>query len=831
MTRRSTREPNEDRTTEVCGQAGQGPGRLALWGRLSLWPRLAIMVTLGFVVLFAVFSVLALRAVGASTNRILQERLTLTVLLAQEFDRLLAHAFSELAAFAPGASSGSEQRRVLEQTYERGRGPFAALYLLDRSGSVILALGPPTAAAGADLARNASVGAVLAARRRSISAPFRDYRGRPVVALSSPILDRNGELRFTLVGTIDMSGPEVIERLATATRLGSTGHAELVGPGGIALASTEAGNSLKPGEHLEFYRRMLKAKKPGIETVLHTPWRSDEAGMPLENHVMAFTRLSTAPWGVTLGGTTSETFAPARRLQRILLLVGGASLAALLMLTLLGARLLVRPVRVLTRAATDMASGNLEEPISVSEGGEIGALGKSLETMRAQLRDSLETVRHWGEDLEVKVEERTAELNTRNRQLAAVTAVATAANEARDLEGMLSSCLDVILEQTAMDAGVIRLLDRGGLPEATVSRGACSGFPCPRWADTSDECPCAAAAAAGTSVLLGVEERHALEPDCPLPAEALVILPLRGPYGILGFLSLARRQGAPPGPEERPIFTAISDQIAVAIENARLADELRRLEAQHDVQRMRAELISAVSHELRTPLGFIKGYATTLLQKDTPIDPATRQQFLEIIDEETEKLERMIDELLDTSRLQAGRLSIEQKPVLLGALVAHAVDKARPAIEATGHAVELRLPGEDVQVLADTVRMEQVLNNLLENAVRYSDPGSPVEVGLTTDDGQALVSVSDRGDAIPEAELELVFELFHRGRNAEQRGIRGAGLGLAICRGIVEAHEGRMWVDSIPGKTTTFSFSLPVTERHATPRELAPQDSSNTNDS
>lgn len=808
---------NENGTSAAQPRLGPGRGRFALWGRLNLWPRLAITVTLGFLVLFAVFSVLAMRAVDASTNRILQERLTLSVLLAQEFDRLLTHAFFEPAAFDPGASSLSEQRRLLEQSYERGRGPFAALYLLDRRGRVVLALGPPTSASDVDPARKPYVATVLATRRRSISAPFRDYRGRPVVALSSPILDRNGGLRAIVVGTVDMSGPDVIERLGTARRLGSSGHAELVGPGGIALASTEAGDFLKPGEHLEFYRRMLGARQPGIETVPYTPWHSDAASHRREHHVMAFTRLSAAPWGVTLGGTTSETFAPARRLQRTLLLAGSASLAALWVLTLLGARLLVRPVRVLTRAAKNIASGNLEQPITVPEGGEIGELGESLEAMRAQLKDSLETVRHWGEELEVKVEERTTELNTRNRQLAAVSAVTTAANEARDLEGVLANCLDAILEQTAMDAGAVRLLDRSlGTLGEPVSRGACSDFPCRMWAVAADECNCAAAAATGTPVYLGPAERHRLQPGCPVSVEALAILPLRGPSGLLGFLSLARRQGEPPGPEERPVLAAICDQIAVAIENAHLADELRRLEAQQDVQRLRAELVSAVSHELRTPLGFIKGYATTLLREDTPIDPATRQQFLEIIDEETEKLEHMIDELLDTSRLQAGRLPIERTPVLLGPLVTHTVDKARPAMQAAGHTVTLRLPDEDVHVLADALRMEQVLNNLLENAARYSDPSSPVEVRLTTYDGHSLVSVFDHGDGIPQAELEQVFELFHRGENAKQRGIRGAGLGLAICRGIVEAHEGKIWVESVHGKATTFSFSLPLAEGHAT---------------
>ncbi len=781
------------------------------WRRLTLWPRLAIGVTIGFLVLFAGFSVLGIRAVDASTNRILHERVTITEELAQDFDGLLQHRFSDLTAFDPRPSPPSVEHRLLAEIYHASGGAFTTLSLLDGSGRVVGSLGQGAPSAGTQLAGRRYVARALANGRRAISAPFRDARRRPVVALSVPIR-AHGTARGILVGTLDLAGPDVMERLDAARRLGRTGHAELVGLDGIALASTEAGSALAPGEHLAFYRKMLKIAEPGIASVPVTPAHHEPAHLQHERHAMAFVRLSAAPWAVALGGTDSETYAPARQLRRTLMLAGGGSLAALWLLTLLGARLLVRPVRDLTSAAEQMASGNLEQTVSVSEGGEIGVLAESLETMRAQLKDSLETVRRWGEELELKVGERTAELNARNRQLAAVSAIMTAANEAHDLEGMLHRCLDVVLEQTAMDAAAVRLLDDGrDRPTETVVRGAWSEFPCP----SCTERFCLAATADGRPVYLDPREQARLHPGCTVTAEALAVLPLRGPSGVLGILMLGRRHGDLPTPEERPILTAICDQIAVAVENTRLAAELRRLEARHEVQRMRSELISAVSHELRTPLGFIKSYATTLMREDTPIESATRRRFLEIIDEETDKLEHMIDELLDASRLQAGRLPIEPKPVALGALVTRAVDKARPTLEASGHTVTLRLPGEDVPVLADALRIEQVLDNLLENAARYSDPSSAVEVSLLAEDGHALLSVTDRGDGVPPAELEQIFEPFYRGHNATQRGIRGAGLGLAICRGIIEAHGGKIWGENGHDHATTFVLTLPLVRSQA----------------
>jgi signal transduction histidine kinase/HAMP domain-containing protein len=791
----------------VCVNRTERWSPRALWRRLTLWPRLAIGVTIGFVVLFAGFSVLGIRAVDASTNRILHERLTITEELAQDFDGLLQHRFSDLTAFDSRPSPPTVERRLLAEIYHASGGAFTSLALLDRRGEVLDSMGAGAPAPGTRLAEQPYVARALALSGRGISKPFRDSRGKPVVALSVPVRSV-GNVGGLLVGTLDLTGPDVMERLDAGKRLGSTGHAELVGPDGIALASTESGSALKAGEHLSFYREMLAAGQPGIANVPVTPNHAEPGSLGHERHTMAFVRLSHAPWAVALGGTESETYAPARHLRQTLMLAGGGSLAALWLLTLLGARLLVRPVRDLTRAAEEMASGNLERPVGVSEGGEIGVLAESLETMRAQLRHSLETVRRWGEELELKVADRTGELNARNRQLAAVSAILAAANETHELEGMLRRCLDVVLEQTGMDAAAVRLFDDGrGRQTETVERRSWSEFPCRECADrlalatTADE----------HAIYLDSGERERLHPGCALAAEALAVLPLRGPSGVLGVLTLGRRHGPLPAPEERPILTAICDQIAVAVENTRLAAELRRLEARHEVQRMRSELISAVSHELRTPLGFIKGYATTLLRDDTPIEAATRRHFLEIIDEETDKLDHMIDELLDASRLQAGRLPIEPKPVALETLVAHAVERARPGLEGSGHSVTLRLPGEGVPVLADALRIEQVLDNLLENAARYSDPGSPVEIGLLAEDGHALVSVTDCGDAISAAELEQIFEPFYRGRNATERGIRGAGLGLAICRGIIEAHGGEIWGENGHDHATTFVLTLPLT--------------------
>ncbi|MFQ5873533.1 MAG: sensor histidine kinase [Dehalococcoidia bacterium] len=238
--------------------------------------------------------------------------------------------------------------------------------------------------------------------------------------------------------------------------------------------------------------------------------------------------------------------------------------------------------------------------------------------------------------------------------------------------------------------------------------------------------------------------------------------------------------------------------------------ELAQAAAQQELDRMKAEFVSAVSHELRTPLGFIKGYATTLLRDDIPVDPDIRLEFLHVIDEETEKLQRMIDDLLDASRLQARRLQMRLGPVSLRELLENALRKVASRLAQAGHVLEPRLPLNDTKVIADAGRIEQVLHNLLDNAMRYSDSGSGIEVEAVIQDQYVLVSVKDHGDGIPAQEQERIFESFYRGVNSRRRSAGGTGLGLPICRGIIESHGGELWVESSAGVGSTFMFTLPL---------------------
>jgi two-component system phosphate regulon sensor histidine kinase PhoR len=228
--------------------------------------------------------------------------------------------------------------------------------------------------------------------------------------------------------------------------------------------------------------------------------------------------------------------------------------------------------------------------------------------------------------------------------------------------------------------------------------------------------------------------------------------------------------------------------------------ELRRLE------RARRELTANVSHELRTPLTSIKGFAETLLA-GAMRDERTCRHFLEIIDQEANRLVKLVDDLLDLSRLESKRLSLELGQVRVGDVVADAVTKMRQL--AGGRALELRPAPDDVTVLADRDRLAQVMTNLLDNAIKFTPEGGRIAVGWRALNGEVEVTVADNGPGISPADLPHIFERFYKTDRSRAAAAGGTGLGLAITKHIVEAHGGRIRVASAPGEGTTFAFTLP----------------------
>ena len=282
-------------------------------------------------------------------------------------------------------------------------------------------------------------------------------------------------------------------------------------------------------------------------------------------------------------------------------------------------------------------------------------------------------------------------------------------------------------------------------------------------------------------------------------------VPLKAGNRLVGRIDMAGGAGSAPGPEGE-VLNTFAGQLALALERARLGKEAAEARVEAEASRIRAALFSSVTHDLRTPLSSIMASATSLLEEGVPFTGEQRRELLRTIQEESTRLNRLVANLMDLSRLRAGALIPSIEPVPVEELVSSVIQRLRPHL--AGRPVRVRVREDVPPVPIDVVQVDQVLTNLLENAVRYSPPGS--EVGVVASRWQDMVEVRviDHGPGISPDDRTRAFEEFYS-RDVEGRS-GGTGLGLAIAQAILKAHGGSMWIEETPGGGTTVGFRLPL---------------------
>src|SRR5215813_6908716 len=293
-----------------------------------------------------------------------------------------------------------------------------------------------------------------------------------------------------------------------------------------------------------------------------------------------------------------------------------------------------------------------------------------------------------------------------------------------------------------------------------------------------------------------------------LPSAEALYVPLLGTRGAVGVLGM--RPAAPRrllAPEQIHLLETFANQTALGLERATLAGEAQQAQVQVATERLRNSLLSTVSHDLRTPLTAIAGAASGLLEDNAPLDPSTRHELCQTIAEEAHRLNRLVNNLLDMTRLEAGAVQVHKEWQPLEEVVGAALTR----LEAQLHDRPLttHLPPDLPLVPLDTVLIEQVLINLLDNALKYTPPGSPLALTAWATEDAVTIEVADRGPGLPPGEEQRIFDKFYRVQRPPMPS--GTGLGLTICRGLVEAHGGQMWAENRPGGGTVVRFTLPLT--------------------
>ena len=290
-----------------------------------------------------------------------------------------------------------------------------------------------------------------------------------------------------------------------------------------------------------------------------------------------------------------------------------------------------------------------------------------------------------------------------------------------------------------------------------------------------------------------------------IPHESRLFVPVRVGTRRLGVLRIGPRPDAQPLPAtERRLVETFAAAAAVAIDRRRLQEAATQAEILQKSDELKSALLSSVSHELRTPLATIKTGITALLQEGLRWDRAVQREVLSAANAEVDRLTRLIGNLLDLSRIEAGALQPDRQWYEIGDAVREAV--CRIAGRLPDHTVTVEIPDGALSVFVDYVQIQQIVANLVDNAAKYSPPGTAIDVTAAAEDGHLVVRVRDHGPGIPAPDAERIFSKFYQiGRPSG-----GTGLGLAICRGLVEAHGGRIAVENPGEPGAVFAVTLPL---------------------
>jgi signal transduction histidine kinase len=515
-----------------------------------------------------------------------------------------------------------------------------------------------------------------------------------------------------------------------------------------------------------------------------------------------------------VGMAESHLAATVGRAVLDLLIATGLALVAAVSLAWFLAHLVTRPILRLVGVAEAVRGGDLTRRASLTSRDEVGRLGRAFDTMTERLAARIQ------------------ELEDTNVKLAALNSIAISLSKAAQLDSVLSETLEKSLALVQADAGGV-LLWGGREVGYRVHKGFSQTYVEGLASLVLDK--------EETTHLLDYWEYPALEPKAShsrlLPwierdgLQAFISLPFWVGGEMQGALHMARRSKLPFSPRDRELLSGVVAQVGITLTNRQLLEEASQAEALRQLNQMKSEFAVRASHELRTPATAIKGYIETLLRPDMALDRSQRRQLLEDMNDVSDRLNRLVQDVLNVSRLESGALPVKKDRLAVRPLLQRVVRRLRR--QSPRHRLKLRLEKGLGEALGDGDRIEDVLENLISNAIKYSPGGGTITVSAHREvspgtDGRAqigrtfgpvdkatefiTISVADEGIGIPAEEVPRLFQRFYQVSGRDGARASGIGMGLFICKSYVEAMGGDIWVESQEGKGSTFSFRIPAAE-------------------
>ena len=297
-----------------------------------------------------------------------------------------------------------------------------------------------------------------------------------------------------------------------------------------------------------------------------------------------------------------------------------------------------------------------------------------------------------------------------------------------------------------------------------------------------------------------------------LPASKAYYLPLKTSQGVFGVLGVFFKNGRENlSSRENSLLSALTSQAAVAIQRIKLFEVSCQMELVRETEKLQTVLLNSISHDLRTPLVSITGALSSLLEDSSSIDVETRKELLKTAYEESGSLNRLVGNLLDMTRVEAGTLKINAKPCDLRDVIGTSLQALKDKLEKRD--VRIDIPQNIPEVPIDFTLMMRVFVNLVDNAVKYSNQDTPIEITTKLLENEVKIEVKDKGFGIPNEDITRIFNKFYRA--VKPRQVTGTGLGLSICKGIVESHGGQIWAENNPDNGATLNVILPLKKKEA----------------